>query len=136
MNMKLTSSQTVEALLRELDLKFEPEYRFSHDRQWRFDYAVPSLRIAVEIEGGNAGRIVICNKCGNKVSKRLQSGKVILIREGGGHNSIDGFDSNCEKYNAAASLGWTVLRYTTKVIEREPARISRDLRYVKERGRI
>lgn len=28
------------------------EYRFHSSRMWRFDYAIPSLRIAIEIDGG------------------------------------------------------------------------------------
>ena len=28
------------------------EHRFHPDRLWRFDYAIPSLRIAIEIDGG------------------------------------------------------------------------------------
>ena len=34
------------------------EYRFHPGRDWRFDFAIPSRRVAVEVEGGafNGGR--------------------------------------------------------------------------------
>ena len=34
------------------------EYRFHPSRDWRFDFAIPSRRVAVEVEGGafNGGR--------------------------------------------------------------------------------
>jgi hypothetical protein len=35
----------------------------------------------------------------------------------GRHTSGGGFIKDCEKYNAAALLGWRVLRYTTSNID-------------------
>jgi hypothetical protein len=29
-----------------------PEYRFHPQRRWRFDWYIPSIKVAVEIEGG------------------------------------------------------------------------------------
>lgn len=54
-------------------------------RDWRFDFAWPEHHLAVEVEGGTWTR--------------------------GRHNRGSGFAEDCEKYNAAAELGWTVLRY-------------------------
>lgn len=73
----------------------EREFRFSPPRRWRFDFAWPDLRVAVEIEGG--------------------------IFSGGRHTRGKGFESDCEKYNAAASDGWRVLRFTTGMVERGEA---------------
>ena len=39
----------------------------------------------------------------------------------GRHQSIGGFKADCEKYNAAAKMGITVLRYTTDMVLRGDA---------------
>lgn len=66
------------------------EYRFHPERAWRMDFAWPEHRVAVEIEGGVWGL--------------------------GRHNRPRGFIADTEKYNAAAKLGWTVLRFTAQTI--------------------
>lgn len=63
------------------------EYRFAPPRMWRFDFWWPSYRVAVEVEGGTW-------------SARTR-----------GHTSGAGYQANLEKYNAAALLAITVLRY-------------------------
>ena len=67
------------------------EYRFHETRKWRFDFAFPSARIAIECEGGTYS--------------------------GGRHVRGQGFEDDCEKYNHAVCLGWLVLRLTKKMIE-------------------
>ena len=62
------------------------QYRFAPPRRYRFDFAYPKLKIAVEIEGGSWVY--------------------------GGHNRPKGFASDCEKYNLAVMNGWQLLRYT------------------------
>jgi hypothetical protein len=67
-------------------------------RQWRFDFAFgwPSgIRLAVEIEG--------------MVMRQDRQGNWQM---GGRHGNIAGFEEDCVKYNTAALLGWTVLRFT------------------------
>lgn len=66
------------------------EHRFHETRKWRFDYAVPSLRIALEVEGG--------------------------VWTGGRHTSASGYLRDMEKYNEAALNGWVVLRCTPKTL--------------------
>ena len=63
----------------------EREHRFHPVRRWRFDFAWPAAKVAVEIEGGtwNAGR----------------------------HTRGSGFAQDCEKYNTAVVCGWRVLRF-------------------------
>lgn len=67
--------------------KPEREYRFHESRKWRFDYAWPKNKIALEIEGGVWTR--------------------------GRHVRPKGFIKDIEKYNYAAAHGWRVFRSTT-----------------------
>jgi hypothetical protein len=67
-------------------LQLATEYKFHPDRGWRFDYAIPALKIAVEYEG--------------------------LMSEKSRHTTISGFTADTGKYNAANKLGWKVYRYT------------------------
>jgi len=69
----------------------ESEYKFHPTRKWRFDFAWPTLKIAVELEGA------------------------VWIQ--GRHTRGSGFIKDMEKYNAAVILGWKVLRYTTSTIQ-------------------
>lgn len=62
----------------------QAEYRFAPPRRWRFDFAWPAHKVALEVEGG--------------------------VWTGGRHVSGAGFVKDMEKYNAAAVLGWRVLR--------------------------
>src|SRR5678815_1231604 len=57
------------------------EYRFHDARKWRFDFAWPEIKLAVEIEGQ------------------------------GRHQTFIGFRRDCDKYNEALALGWRVLRF-------------------------
>jgi len=72
----------------------EREYRFDTNRRWRFDFAWPQYKLAVELEGGHRIR--------------------------GRHNRGDGFQADCEKYNAAQLAGWIVLRYTSEHLRDDP----------------
>lgn len=73
------------------------EFRFHPTRRWRFDYAILSHKIALEVEGG--------------------------VFTGGRHTRSKGFLGDMEKYNEAARLGWTVVRvipaelYTRKTVQ-------------------
>jgi very-short-patch-repair endonuclease len=63
----------------------EIEYKFCPTRRWRFDFAIPSVKLAIEIEGGTwiYGR----------------------------HNRASSIHLDFEKYNNAARLGWRLLRF-------------------------
>lgn len=67
-----------------LDVEVVKEHLFHDERKWRFDYAVPDHKIALEVEGG--------------------------VWTGGRHVRAKGFIGDIEKYNAAALLGWRVFR--------------------------
>jgi len=96
---------------------WEPEYRFC-ERMWRFDFAWPAFRIAMEIEGGVHGRLIVV---GVGVERRKNENVPIApgtrIRVGGRHQSGPGFEADIEKYNRAALLGWLVLRATTAQVK-------------------
>ena len=66
------------------------EHQFHPDRKWRFDYAIPSHLIALEVEGG--------------------------VWTGGRHTSPRGFLGDMEKYNAATLMGWRVFRCTPETL--------------------
>ena len=72
-------------LLNKIHKGWQTEYKFHPHRRWRFDYANPELKIAVEQEGG--------------------------VWISGRHNRGKGFLGDMEKYNAAIVMGWRVLRY-------------------------
>lgn len=70
------------------DLRVEcvKEFKFHPVRKWRFDYAIPEHKIALEVEGG--------------------------VWTGGRHTSSVGFLKDMEKYNTATLMGWRVFRTT------------------------
>lgn len=70
------------------DLRVEcvKEFKFHPVRKWRFDYAIPKHKIALEVEGG--------------------------VWTGGRHTSSVGFMKDMEKYNTATLMGWRVFRTT------------------------
>ncbi len=67
------------------------EYRFHESRRWRFDYAYPDAKVAMEVEGG--------------------------VWVGGRHVRGGGYINDCEKYNEAQILGWKVLRFSHSQIK-------------------
>lgn len=68
-----------------LEYGMEREIAFHPERRWRFDFAWPDKKIAIEVHGA------------------IWSGK------SGGHTSGKGRLRDMEKLNEAALLGWTVL---------------------------
>ena len=94
----------------------EREYRFARKpdppvlrrrRRWRFDFAWPAGRVAVEVEGAVFAR--------------------------GRHTRGKGFTEDCWKYDTAEALGWSVLRVTAGMLRDEPGRFLQLLSAVIER---
>lgn len=80
-----------------LGKKVKREFLFHPSRKWRADFAFPESMLLIEVEGGT-------RKAG-----------------GGRHQRAEGFEGDCEKYNAAQLLGYKVLRFTTDMITRRKA---------------
>ena len=70
----------------DLGVECVKEYKFHPERRWRFDYAIPEYKIALEVEGG--------------------------VWTQGRHTRPQGFLGDVEKYNTATLLGWRVFRTT------------------------
>lgn len=67
--------------------KPEAEFRFHPIRRWRFDYAWPNVKVALEIHGATY--------------------------KGGRHVTGKGFAADREKMNEAQLLGWIVIEAAT-----------------------
>ena len=76
----------IEMVLKHGGYDYVKELKFHPSRKWRFDFAIESLRIAIEYEG--------------------------IMSEKSRHTTITGMSADCDKYNAAQLLGWKVLRFT------------------------
>lgn len=63
------------------------ELQFDAVRKWRFDYAIPEHRIAIEIDGG------------------------VWMDGGGRHTRGSGWIKDQEKLNEAAAQGWRVMHF-------------------------
>lgn len=72
----------------------EREYKFALEqlgRRWRFDFAYPDDKIAIEVQGG--------------------------IWTRGAHARGTGLERDYEKLNVAQMLGWTVLQFSGNMID-------------------
>lgn len=81
-----------------------PEYRFAPPRKWRADYCHEPTRTIIELEGG--------------------------VYSGGRHTRARGYIADTQKYNAAASLGFTVFRLATGF---HPDEVERILKHIHDK---
>lgn len=75
--------------LKAMGIEYVCELQFHKVRKFKFDIAIPALKVAIEYEG--------------------------IFKPQGGvsrHTSGAGYSKDCEKYNLATVEGWKVLRYT------------------------
>lgn len=80
------------------------QYRFDPKRRWRLDFAWVKERVALEIDGG--------------------------IWVGLGHSTGAGSERDREKGNALALQGWSLLRYSTTTLERNPQRVIDEIQHL------
>jgi len=73
------------------DERVATEHKFHPVRRWRFDYAIPEIKLAVEYNGHGG-----------------------FVKAGGvsRHGSIIGMTLDADKMNAAIGQGWRVLTFT------------------------
>ena len=83
--------------LKAFKLPHEREFVFHPTRQWRFDFAFPSVKLAVEVEG---------LLWGGKTSR---------------HQHAKGYTKDLEKYNEATILGWRILRVSPSQVHKGQA---------------
>lgn len=67
--------------------QLQEEYRFSEERRYRFDYALPGIMVAIEYDGG-------------------------IHTTNGDHRSRKGVQRDIDKGNLAQMKGWRVLRFS------------------------
>jgi hypothetical protein len=107
-------------------------------RRWAFDFAWRQYMVAVEIEGlvpqqiwkatlSGPAPIVADERVANV--RAIERQFVVLGR----HASIAGIIEDMEKYNSAALLGWTVLRFPQKYVKPKHA-IEMTIRVLTARG--
>jgi len=77
------------------------EHRFHPVRKWRFDFAWPDRKVALEVEGG------------------------VFVQ--GRHSRGAGIRADIEKYNTATLLGWRVLRYLPEQLQAATADVAKAL---------
>jgi len=73
--------------------ELKPEHRFDDVRLWRFDFALPAIRVAIELDGG--------------------------VWTQGRHNRGAGYLEDIEKLNTATMAGWRVVRLGTGQVDIE-----------------
>lgn len=84
----------------------ESEYKFHPERRWKFDFAIPDKKIAIEVEGGT--------------------------RQYGRHNRAEGYAKDAEKYNAAQAMGWQVFRLSDVMLKEGQDAVDAYLQPVRE----
>jgi hypothetical protein len=75
-----------------------PEVQFFPGRKWRFDFAWPDIKLALEIEGG------------------------IWVEDNSAHRAPLKFINDMEKYNTAMLEGWRVIRVTPTEVKQNDGR--------------
>ena len=78
--------QKMEEVLQNHGIVYQTEYKFVENRRFRFDIAVPELKVAFEYEG--------------------------LMSKKSRHTTLTGYTKDATKYNLAQADGWRVFRYT------------------------
>jgi hypothetical protein len=75
---------------KEFGIMLVPEYKFTEDRDFRFDFAEPNTKVALEVQGA------------------------VWKGSRGGHTSGAGYIRDMEKSNLAMSQGWRIIQCVPK----------------------
>lgn len=81
-----TGSNSIEFQLKALKLEYQKEIMLIKGRQFRTDFFIKSLGVAIEFEG--------------------------IMSTTARHTTETGYTNDCEKYNLISSCGYIILRYT------------------------
>jgi very-short-patch-repair endonuclease len=100
--LEATFEAYVEALAPDLAQGMVAQYAVIPGRRWAWDFAWPSARVAVELQGG--------------------------LYSGGAHARPAGILRDMAKANAAALAGWRVLTYATQHVEDDPMTMLAEIR--------
>lgn len=73
--------------------KFEREYRFDEVRRFRLDFALPAMKLGVEVDGG------------------------IFRPHGGAHSGPVAILRDMEKHNLLTLMGWSCFRFTPALVK-------------------
>jgi hypothetical protein len=101
--MKHTPQTVIATLTSKGVMEPVPEYVFAPPRRWRFDYAWV-------LPGSGSGK-----EPGKRKLIAWEIEGAVYAR--GRHTRGSGYEADCRKYNAAALLGWTVIRTSTGMVE-------------------
>lgn len=83
------------------------QYRIVPDRRWRWDFAWPEKKVAIELHGG--------------------------LWSSGAHTRAAGVQRDMNKANAATMAGWRVLYFSTDDLDDDPEDVIATIRTVVER---
>jgi hypothetical protein len=105
--VKSPAETLLAAQLEQAGIPFEREYQFHSERKWRADFALIAPMTV---------------RLGSGLHWTYSAGKLLIEIDGGSwvagrHTRGSGFEKDAEKLNAAAELGYRVLRYTPRMIE-------------------
>ena len=98
----MSKSKAEELLALELranGIEFRREVTFHPVRKWRFDFAVKSAMLAIEVEG--------ITSWGKNKNGSMKLGR---------HQTAKGIEGDLEKYGEAMKLGWNVYRCSPKMV--------------------
>lgn len=79
-------------------LELKEEHKFHPERKWRFDWAFPAVKIAVEYEG--------------------------IFSEKSRHTNMKGYSGDVVKYNTAVADGWRIIRATAMDYRQVPGKLN------------
>lgn len=97
---------------------YEPEFTGAvPGRKYRLDFAWPEFRLYLEVNGGNFGGRVYCQKCKTIVKKRNKAGKWYEVRIGQGHGRGKALEKDYERLSLLTGQGWRQIAVTGEMID-------------------